>query len=252
MSEGNRCKGGYSPLLAVGPAAIIFLALVGCGEKATPVPTPSDDVSSLISYTTQDGVEIKGRLFGRGQTGVVLAHMYPSDQTGWWAFARVLADNGYMALTFNFRGYGEGDSKSGTDKEVKLIDRDLEGALEFLEGRGASGLFLVGASMGGTASLKVAARRKVAGVIVLSAPVEFKGISVKGERVRVPTLLMATKGDGSATHNIDSMVRVGIVGEQSETVIYEEGKEHGTHILKGRNADEARKRILGFLEANLE
>ena len=252
MPGGNRCKGGYSSLLAIGPAAIMSLVLVGCWEKATPVPTPSEEVSRTVSFTTQDGVEIKGRLFGQGETGVILAHMYPADQSSWWEFARLLAGEGYMALTFNFRGYGEGDSKSGTNREIKLIHRDVEAALELLQQQGASSFLLIGASMGGTASLKVAAMRRVAGVVTLSAPVEFQGISLKGEQVRVPTLLMATKGDGAAINSIDSMVQRGIVGESAETVIYEEGRDHGTDILTGENTNEASERILSFLEAHRE
>ena len=192
-------------------------------------------------------MEIKGRLFGESQQGVVLAHMYPADQTSWWAFAQVLAEEGYMALAFDFRGYRE----SGGDKKVKLMDRDVKAALEFLRAQGASAVFLIGASMGGTASLKVASREDVAGVVSLSAPVEFRGISLKGEQVRVPTLLMATVGDQSASKSLDKMTEQGIVGgpELTERVLFVNGNDHGTDILKGENGAGATHSILGFLEA---
>ena len=230
--------------MAVGVVAMMCLALVGCGEKETPVPAPS--ASTPVGFTTEDGVEIKGRLFGQGATGALMAHMYPADQTSWWSFAQVLAEQGYMALVFDFRGYGE----SSGDKKISLIDRDVRAALDFLKDRGASDVFLVGASMGGTASLKVSTQQEVAGVVSLSAPVEFRGIDVKAERVKVPVLLMATRGDGSAKQSLESMVEKGIVGELAETIVYEAGNDHGTDILNGENSAAAQERILAFLEAH--
>ena len=232
-------------LFGIALSLFICFVLVGCGDKATPVPTPHGE-SSAVSFTTPDGLALKGRLFGKGQTGVVLAHMYAADQSSWWEFAQVLADGGHMALAFDFRGYGD----SGGDKDIELIDLDVEAALEFLGGQGPSTFFLVGASMGAAAALKLAARRSAAGVVSLSAPLEFKGLSLKGEKILVPVLLMATKGDKSATNNIEVIVDNGIVGgpEVTEQIVYVEGNDHGTDILTGTNGDAAQKRILDFIE----
>ena len=203
--------------------------------------------ASSISFTTGDGVELKGKLFGKGDTGVVLAHMFPADQTSWWEFGQVLADEGYMALAFDFRGYGE----SGGSKEINLIGMDIMAALKFLRGRGASSIFLIGASMGGTASLKVAASGSVTGVVSLSAPLDFRGLNVEGERVRVPALLMASEGDEPGTRNLEAAFEGGIVvKETSESVIYQDTDEHGTDILNGKYGDAASMRIRGFLAAN--
>ena len=236
--------------IATLPALAVCLVLVGCGDKATPVPTPQNQVGE-VSFTSEDGVVLTGRLFGlgpapRSQVGVVLSHMFPADQSSWWGFAQVLADSGYLALTFDFRSYGE----SGGDKDdLGMADKDVEAALRFVRGLGPSTVFLAGASMGGTASLKVAARESVAGVISLSAPIEFRGISLKGERVQVPTLLMATSGDRRHEASLETMLEDGIVREDAESVVYEEGSDHGTRILEGKNGDAARATILAFLEA---
>ena len=164
----NARKGTCVKPLTIALAAIIFTFVVGCGGATTPLATPPPDRAGEVTFTTDDGVELKGRLFGQGSRGVVLAHMYPADQSSWWGFAQTLADEGYVALSFDFRGYGN----SGGDKEIKLIDRDVRAALDFLEKQGATTVFLAGASMGGTASLKVAAKEgeKLAGVVSLSAP----------------------------------------------------------------------------------
>ena len=247
VRDGKR-SGTFLSLLALVQAVTVCLVLVGCGGEATTVVTPQDS-SRAVSFTTKDGEEIMGRLFGQGQTGVVLSHMFPADQKSWWEFAQVLADQGYMALAFDFRGYGE----SGGERRINLIDWDLEAATEYLRDQDVSTVFLIGASMGGTASLKVAATQgeRIAGVVSLSAPEEFRGISVKADRVRVPVLLMATAGDRSAKKSVGTMIRDGIVGgpELTESVVYESGRGHGTRIFEGEHADEARQRILAFLEA---
>ena len=241
---GGKMGRRYLRLLLISQGVMLCAVLTGCGAAATPVPVP--EKSSEVSFKTEDDVQIKGRLFGEGQTGVVLAHMYPADQTSWWEFAQVLADQGYVALAFDFRGYGD----SGGRKEIIRIDRDVEAAIEFLQDQGASTIFLIGASMGGTASLKVAASQSVAGVVSLSAPVKFLGVSVEAERIRVPVLLMASEGDRSAKNSVQDLIVNRIIGGSQlvERVVYAEGNDHGTDILKGENAVAATQAILGFLK----
>ena len=73
---------------------------------------------------------------------------------------------------------------------------------------------------------------------------------MKGERVEVPALLISTRGDGSATRSLSTMIEDGIVGQLNERVVYEVGNDHGTDILEGQNSAAARQRILDFLEAH--
>ncbi len=231
-------------LVFVAVLASLLLSM-GCRSNRTPVPTPEE--ASSVSFITEDGVELRGKLFGESDTGVVLAHMFQTNQTSWWEFGQVLADEGYMALAFDFRGY---DESSGS-KDINLIDRDIMAALEFLRHRGASSVFLIGASMGGTASLKVAASESVAGVVILSAPLDFRGLNVEKERVRVPALLMASDEDEPGTRNLQAAFEGGVVEEDmSESVVYEGAKDHGSDILHGKHGDTARARILDFLVAN--
>jgi alpha-beta hydrolase superfamily lysophospholipase len=242
-------RSGYLSLPAtVLPAAMICLGLIGCGggADATLVSTPSQEVSRVVSFTTEDNVEIKGQLFGQSQRGAVLSHMYGADQTSWWEFAQVLAENGYMALTFDFRGYGDSEG----EKKVDMIVRDVKAAMSFLREQGASDVFLIGASMGGTASLDVATEERAAGVVSLSSPVKFRGLDLNDKRVRMPVLLMAAETDRSALRSVELMIADGIVDRTAEKVVYTEDDDHGTDILKGENAAAARDRILDFLEAH--
>ncbi|MGC2444752.1 MAG: hypothetical protein WA409_15285, partial [Candidatus Binatus sp.] len=84
-----------------------ILALTAGCFAPTPTRTPQELGGEHVSFTTSDGVLLRGHLYGSGSTGVILAHMYPADQSDWTDFAQVLAAHGYQALTFDFRGFTE-------------------------------------------------------------------------------------------------------------------------------------------------
>ena len=86
--------------------AVTLAILASCGDS----PTGSTAGSREITFTSSDGITLSGRLFGPadGSAGVVLAHMYPSDQSAWFDFASRLGERGYRVLTFDFRGYCPG------------------------------------------------------------------------------------------------------------------------------------------------
>jgi hypothetical protein len=56
----------------------IWLLTAGC---FTPAPTrkPQDLGGQHVSFTTSDGVLLRGHLYGTGSTGVILAHMTFAD-----------------------------------------------------------------------------------------------------------------------------------------------------------------------------
>lgn len=249
-------------VVKLGAIVVVFVAvgamLVGCGGSAPPtggttggVGTSADrpvSAGTVVTFTTDDGVTLSGRLFGRqnkGGAGVVLAHMYPADQTGWYDYARRLADEGYMALTFDFRGYGE----SGGSRQIDQIDRDVAAALGEIRARGLTRVVLVGASMGGTAALMVAARQPVQGVITLSAPVEFEGLSAKDgvTKVMAPTLFIGAEDDagGPAARELGAMAP-----EPKEVAVFP-GSDHGTDLLLGAQRDAVLARMDEFLTRNV-
>jgi alpha-beta hydrolase superfamily lysophospholipase len=232
--------------------------LVGCGGSASTSGGTAEGLGTsvghpvsagtVVTFTTEDGVTLSGRLFGRqnsGAAGVVLAHMYPADQTSWYDYARRLADEGYVALAFDFRGYGE----SGGSKQIGQIDRDVAAALGEIQARGVTRVALVGASMGGTAALMVAARQPVQGVITLSAPVEFEGLSAKDAvtKVLAPKLFIGAEDDagGPAARELGAMAQ-----EPKEVAVFP-GSDHGTDLLRGAQRDAVLARMQGFLARNV-
>lgn len=216
--------------------ALIILALSGCRAAEKPL------LSRRVSFTAADGVKLEGRFFGKGKTGLILAHMYPADQTSWFEFAKELADKGYTVLSFNFRGYGDSE---GT-KEIAKIDLDEAAAIKFMKRRGIERPFLIGASMGGTVSLKLAAQSDVAGVVSLSGPVEFQGLSVLKDisKVKSPKLFLAADDDPAGA--ADSARWLYNNSPEPKEIKLFPGQEHGTYLLTGESG-EVKRAILNFL-----
>src|SRR5947209_1616971 len=129
----------------------MFAATV-CNNRAE-IRTEALADSRAVTFTTTDGVQLAGRLFGpaNAPVGVVFSHMLPSDQSSWYEFASMVAGQGYRALTFDFRGYcpgGDAGCSQGS-KDPAAAATDLTAALTFLRGQGVGKTALVGASMGG-------------------------------------------------------------------------------------------------------
>jgi len=209
------------------------------GSCRSSAEAPKD--AARIVFTSEDGVELSGYLFGSGDTVLILSHMYPADQSSWYSIARESAEKGYAVLTFDFRGYG----RSGGSKDIEHIDLDLRAALEEVKARGVTSVVLVGASMGGTAALRVAAEQPTAGVVTISAPVEFKGLSAEDAvtRVKAPKLFMAAEEDVGA----DNARALHEAALPPKDLVLLPGSEHGTDLFSGRQGEDARRHFFGFL-----
>lgn len=223
----------------------------------SPQPSPTEEPTpgNAVTFRTTDGVRIAGRVFGDGRVGVVFGHQIDGDQRDWWSFAEELADEEYRALTIDFRGYcpqdGAGCSGDGGTADAW---RDLAAAAEWLRGRGARRIVLVGASMGGTAAAVAGAERgsAVDGVIALSAPATCCGMTPERAALRaarIPMLFLAGDADGEAATDARQLARW--AGGDAEAVILNSG-EHGVDLIGGLAAPDIERRtteaMLAFLE----
>jgi pimeloyl-ACP methyl ester carboxylesterase len=107
-----------------------------------------------------------------GPAAVLFVHGFGSTHAGEKAvaLAATCARRGWPWAGFDFRGHGE---SSGTLRELRgsRLQEELDRVAEYLAGRGARRLFLVGSSMGGWASAWFAHRRpEVVGAVVGIAP----------------------------------------------------------------------------------
>jgi pimeloyl-ACP methyl ester carboxylesterase len=245
------------PLRAPIALAVVGLALAtaACSgtsaERETRQHALAD--STAVSFTTSGGVRLAGRLFGprSADAGVVLAHMLPADQSSWYDFADRLGALGYRVLTFDFRGYcpgGDAGCSAGTKQPSAAAD-DLDAALTYLQGQGVLRSGLVGASMGGTASLVVASQqpRGVDTVITVSAPQSIDGLTAGNDvlqLVTAPKLYIAGQLDtvaaGSAQAFYDNSL-------QPKRLDLFTTSDHGTDMLTGNQAEPVRNAILGWL-----
>jgi dienelactone hydrolase len=220
-----------------------------------PSPTTEPIPGTPVAFRTSDGVRIAGRVFGDGRAGVVLGHQIDGDQRDWWSFAEELADRGFRALTIDFRGYcprdGAGCSGDGGTADAW---RDLAAAAEWLRGRGARRIVLVGASMGGTAATVAGAEpgSAVDGVVSLSAPATCCGMTPERSALRaagIPMLFIAGNADGEAANDARQLARW--AGSEAEAVILNTG-EHGVDLIGGLAAPDVERRtteaMLAFLE----
>ncbi len=209
------------------------------------------EASSPVTFTAADGVALAGRLFGEGTVGVVLAHMRPADQSSWFPFAARLAQEGYLALTFNFRGYCPGGDAGCSEGEpaLGLIWQDVEAAVSFLRSRGAQRVALVGASMGGTAALVVAARQGpgIAAVVTLSAPESIDGL-VAGPDVlqQIPAAKLFVAGEFDTTA-AEAARRFYEAAGQPKRLEIVPSEDHGTDLLSGNQGEVVRNLVLSYL-----
>ncbi|HET6791728.1 MAG TPA: alpha/beta fold hydrolase [Actinomycetota bacterium] len=220
-------------------------------------PLGSDAGSEEITFPASDGVTLSGRLFGPddGSAGVVLAHMFPSDQRAWFAFAERLGQRGYRVLTFNFRGYCPGGDAgcSEGEKTISAIWQDVEGAVAALRDEGATRIGLVGASMGGTASLVAASKegQDIDALVTLSAPIGFEGLEASREilaQVTAAKLFLAGHEDTTAAEAVDTLYAETL--QPKRPMILTTG-DHGTDILSGNQAGIASTEIIKWLERYL-
>jgi len=258
----------YVVRVAVCAAACLFAllpALCGAGcendtTASTSLAASGGEGSRAVTFTTEDGVTLGGHLFGSGSAGVVLAHMYPADQTSWFATAERLAQEGSLVFTFDFRGYGESEG----DKDIDQLDKDVSAAVGALADAGATEAVLIGASMGGTACLIAAEKNNlwrmlssqypapgipVTGVVTLSAPVEFRGLSAKDAvpGLQIPLRFIAAEDDAGAAGARE--LQELYAGNGDLHVLPGDG--HGTELLDGEAADQVWDLLAGFLRAHL-
>jgi len=227
---------------------LLVVAGVACGEVDQTSPQPQPAVSASIeSIETADGLRLDARLFEAApERLVILLHMFPADQSAWFDVARELQADGWIsALTLDFRGFGASEGS----RDVGKIDRDVRAALTFARGRGYRSIALVGASMGGTAAIMVAADDEgVAAVITLSAPVRFRGLDAVAvvDRVAAPLTALAARGDTSAADSLETFAaRAGL--DERHALLFD-GRAHGTDMLTADNGEQVRARLRALLD----
>jgi pimeloyl-ACP methyl ester carboxylesterase len=211
----------------VGRCGLIALAavvmLVGCGHPAPgpsgappadrdamgqlgPVPsaTPgaacltAPERASVVRFRSDNGAQLAGVRLGTGRVGVIFAHSGITDLCDWVPYARVLAGEGYTALSLDLNGFGASQASAGVPVDPRY-DEDFSATVRLLRGSGVPVVFLMGEVIGGTAAVKAASQitPPVAGVIDVSSPADAQRMDgvAAARRLTVPLLCIASAGD---------------------------------------------------------
>jgi len=225
-----------SPQATTAPPATDPPAVTSGQTATTP---PAEPVLGPFEITTEDGLTLEASRFGTGSQFIILAHMRPADMSSWFAFAGLLAGEGYSAISFNFRGYGNSDGAGFA------VDVDVAAAVDAAFALGATEVFVIGASMGGSGSVVAASRRNVAGVVTMSAPAEFLGADAVGaaSAVTAPMLLISAADDAPYAADAER-IRASAAGSAEVTIL--SGRRHGTDLFQ-QHSEDLTTLILDFL-----
>jgi pimeloyl-ACP methyl ester carboxylesterase len=215
-------------------AAVAALALPAATAAGTaPLEFCASDKAvapKLVRFRTADGARLLGVALGNGRVGVVLSHQLGSDFCEWVPYARQLSREGYRVLAFSFRGSGSSDAGKASPAR---LDRDVIAAAGELRRLGARRVVIVGASMGGTASLVAAPVLRPAPklVVSLSGPSYFGGLDASKAmpRFRGPALFAAAADDNGFPSEARTLYKAS--PSPAKRLLIVGGADHGSALV---------------------
>jgi FAD/FMN-containing dehydrogenase/pimeloyl-ACP methyl ester carboxylesterase len=214
----------------------------GDRDHARPGPAPSlprpatrcglpDAQAKSLWFAARDGVQIDGVMVGSGPSGVVLAHQSQNDLCDFWPYAVFVSRHGLRVLDIDLRCNGLATCPDG--EAAEHLGDDVAGAVAELRRQGATSVALVGASMGGTASLVAGATTQppVGAVVSLSGPANFQGMDAASAVAQLarPVLFVIARGDASVTvDEVQSLYRATRATDK-QLVVLEQARYDGVH-----------------------
>ncbi len=199
-------------------------------------------VTKQARFITEDGEEISGLVYGQGDIGIVLAHMRGRGQSSWSNFGKIASESGYVALTFDFRGYGD-----STGTKDRRMDRDLEAAVRYMFFvENVRKVVIIGASMGGTAAITIADEYNVAAVAALSPSTSYGRIDAleAASTMKTPLLLVVAENDPPFNGYASSLLAAASTTRYLELT----GSQHGTNLFAEHDID-LTEQLLAFVYA---
>lgn len=217
----------------------------------TPVNSPYSNPSETVTFTTSDGINLAGTLFGDGDIAVILAHQGTpgADQRSWQSFASLLSEHGYTTLTFDFRGVGRSEGRL----QYSHLAMDVSAAAQFLEERGYQKILCVGASMGGTACIRAAQEHTFGGLVILAStmtagsganslrltPEDLEGLTQ-------PRLFISAEKDFSLV--VNDTKRMYELSPNPKILLFLPGMQHGTKLFDTDSGEALSAAMLRFIE----
>jgi alpha/beta superfamily hydrolase len=234
----------YRRVLAAGLLALC--AMLPFAATATLAATAASELSGrVVNFTSKDGIALSGLWYGESDHVVVMSHQYNHDQQSWKPLAARLVAAGYAVLTYNFRGY---PPSAGT-RDIGQIGHDLDAAVRFARDQGAREVVLIGASMGGIATVPAAIVDHVTAYVTISAPLGFAGLvasdgALKGSAV--PKLFINGERDD---YIADTRHMAEVARPPMTLAVYPTGF-HGTDLLLTKDGPTLQQQIVDFVKTS--
>lgn len=209
---------------------------------------PTVPAQKTVSFPTEDGGLVYADLYGKGSSGVVLAHGGQFNKESWKKQADFLANAGFHVLAIDFRGYGKSRGPGQSDPLSAPLYFDVLAAVRYLRKSGAKTVSVVGASMGGWAAADAAINSEPGEITRLV----FLGSSPTGsaEKIKAPSLFIVARDDTSG----DGPRLPGIRAQYDKTpepkqLIILDGSAHAQFLFQTDQGDRVMRDILRFLSA---
>ena len=225
-------------------ALLLALTLVGCGKDPAPAPVVPIDSCVTEDEQRENGVSVPvpgssetvdGLIYGSGTTAVIFANQVNWTLCGWEPYPKYFSTKGYLTATFNYSYTSESDE-------------DVLAFVDEVRRRGATTVFLLGASKGGTAVLSAGAKADppVDGVISLSGPASYERISATAVMAGypVPVLFMAARDDRPFAG--DAQTLYDACTQTDKDLLIQYGSSHGRDLLD----DQGMAAVDGFLASH--
>jgi alpha/beta superfamily hydrolase len=207
--------------------------------RATATETPAP---GTFYFTAEDGATLNGKIVGTGTTAIIFSAMDADPKEEWDQVTPLFVARGYMTMTYDYRGLGQSQGHYIKDQ----IDRDLRAAVKAAQAKGATKIVLMGSSIGGIVTTKVAATAQPVATVVLSAPLSFGGIGVSADELKaIPgaKFFAAAEKDSPYPGTVQGMYST--VTEPKEVHIYP-GNSHGTNLFGDKS--DFKTQLFAFLD----
>jgi alpha-beta hydrolase superfamily lysophospholipase len=200
-----------------------------------------------VRFSAADGTKLVGHRYGSGTTAVVLVHQIRGSICQWAPYAKRLAGLGYTAFALDLRG--NGDSQRRAYPANQRYGGDVAAAVNAVRRIGARKVFVVGASLGGSAAISAAAntRPAVDGVVSVSGAADLAGAIDAVTRVQVPSLFVAGADDTDFANDARRLYAASNAKDKTLEVL-PGAYEHGTQLVAARSS--VRALIENFLRTH--
>jgi esterase/lipase len=193
--------------------------------------------------------QVQGNLYGGGHRAVLLAHGGRFNKDSWRKQAPILARAGYLVLAINYRGdtFNADGSPSalGSDEDNAI---DVQAAVEYLHGIGATSVSAIGASLGGDA-VGDAEMRSASGLFDRMIFLGSEGGDAP-EKLRGRKLFIVARDDKSGSGlRLPGISKHYEEAPQPKQMIVLKGSAHAQILFETEEGPQLIREILKFLRA---